>query len=163
MFLRRDFAAYAAISAKDASFIEDRLAAQADPLLFAAGIDAAVSEIPKRPAAVAQRAMRIEIRGPLIDFGQLPELLAETRIGRVTRVRDRARKENESQRLVLLPVPVGRELGQVAETRLLGAQSLLLLFERGSHLIDRTAELPELGGLIDLGAKGELSGCDPAS
>src|SRR5262249_34717131 len=45
VLLRSDFASHAPVAAKVASLVEERLATQADPLLHAASIEAAIGEV----------------------------------------------------------------------------------------------------------------------
>src|SRR5439155_920808 len=120
---RGDVAAGAAIAAEDAGLVEHRLAAHGNIAPVSAGQPHGVLEVAERLAPRQGLAVDSPFRAAGVDGRDLPAALAEQRL----RIDREAREEaainaREAQLLVLLPIPVARQLGEVAEALLALAQ-----------------------------------------
>jgi hypothetical protein len=123
---RADVAAGAAIAAERAGLVEHGLTAHAHIEPVAAGQAHGVLEIPERFAPLERRAVRVPFGGCRVDAGDLPAPLAEQGARVDTDAREDARRgPGEAQLLVLLPVPVGGQVGEAPEARFALAQAAL--------------------------------------
>src|SRR5713101_5374690 len=132
-----DVLADAAVASEGAGRVEYRLAADADPDLLAGLVEPAQFHVAERLVRLEQRDMLGPCVGGHVDVVLLPTLLADRREGlHVDPLRSGAAHRSEAELLVLLPVHVGGEHGQTAET----------LFAFAHHAFGLLAlhELPDL-------------------
>src|ERR1051325_11104142 len=130
-----DVARDSAIALEDPRRIEYRLAAHPHPDLAARGIEAAQLQVAKRLARLEQRAVRRPVRFAQVDVLELPALLAQKLFctSRLDFPRRGVPERPESKLLVLLPVPVGGELGQAAKPLFALVQVAQVLVLRVRH------------------------------
>src|SRR3954447_1194958 len=133
-----DVGADAAVAAKMARVVVDRLAGYRDPARAARGIGTLHLEVAERLVALEHGAVARPVFGGYVERRLVPALAAEVGRGlEAGALAHAARHEGEAEALVLLPVPVGRKLRQAAEARLALAQRLLAALPLGDVVENR--------------------------
>ena len=130
----------AAVAAKHAVVVEHRVAADVDFAQPAGRIRSLVDEVAKRQMRFERRAMLAPLRLGHAADRQLPARLAV--VGSRTQrgvFGGAAAARNEAEVLVLLPVPVGRQLGQAAKARLALAQRRQRVGQLEIHVVGPSA------------------------